>query len=402
MRVFIIIFLLLVSAVPVMAAEKDDRKILYWYDPMVPGHKFENPGKSPYMDMNLVPFYEDEAQGGENTPEHTVRIDADYRQALGVRTTPAQMRELGKSIHAFGYVEPDTRREYNVTVRSGGWITGLNASAIGDVVKKGDLLFTYYSPDLMTAQSDYIIGQKAGGRIGNAEQRLRLYGMDDGAVTLLKREGRMLENTPFHAPADGTVMMLNVRKGTYVGEGNTLMTLQDLSQVWVNAHLPVRDLQFLAVGTPAMVTLTGTGVTYKSTVDFIYPDIDPKTRTGIARIILGNLDGILKPNMPVDVVFAAAIQSRMTVPEEAVLYDRAGAHVITASGNGRFSSVNVKTGITADGLTEIVSGLPDGTEVVISGQFMIDAESNLRGGTEDMSGMNDMPETDTGDGHGHR
>lgn len=383
MRAFIIVLLFLTFAAPIMAAEKSERKVLYWYDPMVPGQKFDKPGKSPYMDMDLVPFYEEEAGGGNNI----VSIDASYQQALGVKTAPAQRQEFGKAIHVFGIVVPSTRREYVVAVRTAGWISDLKTNAVGDTVKKGDLLFTYYSQDLMSAQSDYLLGS----RIGSPEQRLRLYGMNDRAIAELKKNGRFLEQTPFYAPADGTVTALNVRQGSYVDPGdnnNTILTLQDFSQVWIEAHVPIRDLQFLSVGTPATITVSGTGEAYKANVDFIYPETDLQNCKGMARLVLDNPEGRLKPNMPVDVIFAANVEPRLAVPEEAVLYDQRGAHVIATGDDGHFQPVMVKTGITSEGLTEITSGLSEGQVVVTSGQFMIDAESNLRGGIENMTGMN--------------
>ncbi len=389
MRAFIIVLLLLTFAAPTMAAEKSERNVLYWYDPMVPGQKFDKPGKSPYMDMDLVPFYKEEAGGGNNI----ISIDASYQQALGVKTEPAQRREFGKTIHAFGYVEPSTRSEYVVAVRKNGWITDLKASAVGDTVKKGDLLFTLYSPDLIVVQVDYLASLK-GKIIGDASQRLRLYGMDEKAIAELKQKGRFLEQTPFYAPADGTVTALNVRKGSFVDmedNGETIMTLQDLSQVWVNAHVPIRDLQFLSAGTPATITVTGTGETYKASVDFIYPETDLQDRKGMARLVLDNPEGRLKPNMPVDVMFAGNVEPRLAVSEEAVLYDQMGAHIITVVGEGHFQPVMVETGITSEGLTEITSGLSEEQTVVTSGQFMIDAESNLRGGIENMTGMNMEP-----------
>ncbi|MBK9562107.1 MAG: efflux RND transporter periplasmic adaptor subunit [Micavibrio sp.] len=180
-------------------------------------------------------------------------------------------------------------------------------------------------------------------------------------------------------------------KGSYVDPGdnnNTILTLQDFSQVWIEAHVPIRDLQFLSVGTPATITVSGTGEAYKANVDFIYPETDLQNRKGMARLVLDNPEGRLKPNMPVDVIFAANVEPRLAVPEEAVLYDQRGAHVIATGDDGHFQPVMVKTGITSEGLTEITSGLSEGQVVVTSGQFMIDAESNLRGGIENMTGMN--------------
>jgi len=385
--------------------EEGKRKILYWYDPMVPGQKFDKPGKSPYMDMDLVPFYENEASSGQKAPENAVHIDPVNRQSLGVKTALVKMQEFGKAIHAFGNIAPSTRHEYTVAVRTAGWIVDLQTDAVGDTVKKGDLLFTFYSPDLMTAQSDYLIGS----RVGNAQQRLRLYGMDEKSIAVLKEKGKFLEATPFYAPADGTISMLNVRRGAYMEEGGMVLALQDYSQVWVQAHLPLRDMQFLTIGTPATVAIDETGESFRAAVDFIYPATDLQSRNGLARLVLDNPDGKLKTDALVDVAFEVDGQQRLAVPAEAVLYSKEGGHVITALGDGYFRPVKVKTGITSHGMTEIVSGLEEGEEIVTSGQFMIDAESSLSGGMATMSDR-DMPDAgqtensqnmEMGNGHKH-
>jgi Cu(I)/Ag(I) efflux system membrane fusion protein len=387
MRVFVILLLLLAFVAPVAAADRDGRTILYWYDPMVPGQKFDKPGKSPYMDMELVPFYAEQAGSGDS-PANSIQVDSSYRQALGVKTAPVQMREFGKAIHAFGTITPETRREYIVAVRTGGWISDLKADAVGDTVKKGDLLFTFYSPDLLSAQADYLSGQRGGKVVGVPDKRLRLYGMDDKAIAMLKEKGSFIEQTPFYAPADGTVTTLNVRKGSYIDPQNsgnaTVLTLQDFSQVWIEAHVPVKDLQFLSAGTPAMVEVDETGKNFNAVADFIYPMTDMESREGIVRLVVDNPDGKLKTGSIVNVMFEAQSQKRLAVPAEAVLYGKDGGHVIEDFGNGAFRPLKVETGITAHGLTEIVSGLKEGQSIVTSGQFMIDAESNLRGGLNNM------------------
>ncbi|MCE7887369.1 MAG: efflux RND transporter periplasmic adaptor subunit [Alphaproteobacteria bacterium PRO2] len=374
---------------------KGEQKILYWYDPMVPDKKFDMPGKSPFMDMELVPFYEDEAGGDKSG---ALFIEPAYRQALGVRTAPAQMQEFGKSIHAFGSITPSTRSEYIVAVRKSGWIYDLKVSAVGDTVRKGDLLFTLYSPDLLVAQIDYLASIKGKNVIGNSEQRLRLYGMDEKAIAQLREKGKALDETPFYAPADGTITVLNVRKGSYVDpedQMNTVLTLQDFSQVWIESHVPVKDLQFLSVGTPAMVTVDETGESLNAVVDTIYPMTDRESRKGMTRLVLDNPDEKLKTGSIVNVVFEAGSQSRLAIPAEAVLYGKDGGHVIEALGDGYFKPVTVQTGITAHGMTEIISGLKEGQSIVTSGQFMIDSESSLRGG------LASMEEAIEGDGHDH-
>lgn len=360
--------------------QKIEQKILYWYDPMTPGQKFDKPGKSPYMDMDLVPFYEENQSSSSGG---AFQIDAAYRQALGVKTAPVGLREFGKGIAAFGAVMPNTRLQHDIAVRTAGWIVDLKASAVGDVVKKGDMLLTYYSPDLMSAQSDFLIGAN---RVGNTEQRLRLYGMNDQSIGLLKKSGHAMHETPFYAPADGTVSSLNVRKGSYMEEGGTALTLQDYTEIWIEASLPVRDLQFLSAGTPATVIIPETGETFHAAADLIYPVTDPQSRTGTVRLVLKNLKGEFKTGALLDVTFEAEKYSRLAVPEDAVLYGADGAYVIEDIGKGYFQSVMVQTGLRAQGFTEIRAGLEDGQNIVTSGQFLIDAESNLRGGIKQMEG----------------
>ena len=346
--------------------------------PMHPHITGEEGDNCPICGMHLVPKNDgaESHEGHEDKPEGAFLIDPSYIQTLGVKTSSVSHHEFGRNIRAFGSVAPSTRLEYAIDVRTKGWIVDLAVDALGDTVKKGDLLFTYYSPDLMNAQSDFLIGS----RVGNATQRLRLYGMDDKAIAELKERGKFFEETPFYAPEGGTVTMLNVRKGGHVNEGGSVLKLQDFSSVWVNADVPIRDVQFLERGAPATVTVPETGKTYKTTIDFIHPVNDPKSRTVPVRLVLDNLEGALKPDTYVDVTFDANSKSRLAVPSEAVLYGKMGAYVIEDLGDGYFRPVTVGTGITAEGLTEITQGLSHGQTIVQSGQFMLDAESNLKGG----------------------
>ena len=395
MRVLFFVLLLFAFAPAAIAAEE-------YICPMHPHISGEEGDSCPICGMTLVPKVEktpdNTGHEGHSTDasEGALHIDSSYVQALGVKTAEVTHHDFGRNIRAFGKIAPSTRLEYAVDVRTKGWIVDLPVDAVGDTVKKGDLLFTYYSPDLMTAQSDFLIGSK----IGGAEQRLRLYGMDEKAITELKKRGKFFEETPFYASADGTVSMLNVRKGAYVNEGGSVLKLQDFSRLWVNVDVPVKDIQFLAVETPATVTVPETGDSYETSIDFIHPVNDPQSRTVMVRLILDNPGGVLKPDTYVDAVFKADVQSRLAVPAEAVLYGGMGAYVMENISDGYFNPVMVETGITADGLTEIKSGLKHGQRIVTSGQFMRDAESNLRGGMAamghdhggaDMNGM-EQPE----------
>ena len=379
MRVLLFIFVLFSFMPQAMAQE-------VYICPMHPHIEGQKGDTCPICGMDLVPKMSEAPQNMDHSAHETKKsegsfyIDPSYVQTLGVKTTFVAHHEFGKNIRAFGMIAPSTRLEYAVDVRIKGWIADLSVSAIGDTVKKGDLLFTYYSPDLMTAQSDFLIGS----RVGNAEQRLRLFGMDKKAITELKKRGKFFEETPFYASEDGTVTMLNVRKGSHVNEGASVLKLQDFSKLWVNVDVPLRDVQFLKVGTLAKIMIPETGGTYESAIDFIHPVNNPKSRTVQVRLVLDNADGSLKPETYADVVFDADRKSRLAVPSEAVLYSNMGAYVMESLEDGYFRPVMVETGITSNGLTEVTRGLSHGQKIVQSGQFMLDAESNLKGGMSAM------------------
>ncbi|MCB1529704.1 MAG: efflux RND transporter periplasmic adaptor subunit [Rhodospirillales bacterium] len=354
--------------------------------PMHPHITGKDGDDCPICGMHLVPKNEgagdmhEHDKHSQNGMEGAISIDPSYTQTLGVKTTHVTYENFGKAIRAFGKVAGDMRNEREIAVQEEGWIKNLKTSAVGDVVKKGDVLFSVYSPELMAAQSDFLIGRRTGYKIGNPEQRLKLKGMDEQAIALLKKKGKMMEHTPFHAPMDSVVTRLNVRDGSHLTEGEVALVLQDFSNVWINADVPLRDIAFLQEGTRASVSVPETGQEYETVVDYIHPVSNPQNRTVTVRLVLENPYGILRPDSYVDIDFDANTQPRLSVPEDAVLYGSMGAYVMEALGNGNFRPVMVKTGITASGLTEIKSGLTDGQEIVSSGQFMLDAESNLRGG----------------------
>lgn len=332
--------------------------------------------RCPICGMDLVPMEQDSPADTSGDKEGAVHITPAYQQALGVKTTKAAMHEFGKTIHAYGHIAPSTRLSHSVAVRSEGWIVDLKTDALGDMVKTGDLLFTYYSPDMMSAQSDYLNGY----RINITETRLRVSGMDDKAIAAFKKRGKLWEETPFFSPADGTVSMLNARKGAFMKDGDVVLMLQDYSKVWVETHVPLKDLPLLEKGTAAIVVLDATEEKFSATVDYIYPQTDAQSRDGMVRLVLDNPDGKLKTDMLVKVMFNAQSRSRLAVPAESVLYGKNGGYVISVVEEGYYRPIMVKTGITSQGMTEVTSGLNDGQEIVQTGQFMIDAESNLTGG----------------------
>ncbi len=392
MRVYIIIlFSFFILTMPTWAAGE------IYICPMHPHIEGEKGEDCPICGMSLVPKLND-------TPKGAVIISPAYVQALGVKTNIVSSYNFGKTINAYGQIEPSSRLEYAIAMRANGWIVELATSAVGDQVQKGDLLFTYYSPDLMSAQSDFLIGS----RTGNAEQRLRLFGMGDKAMAEFKKGGKMMEATPFYASINGTVTTLDARPGMYIGEGSRILTLQDLSKVWVNAEVALRDIAFLDKGQNATIIQSETGKTYSGVIDFIHPVANPMSRTVKVRIIINNINGDFKPETYVDVVIEGTPKTRLAVPQEAVLFGKEGHYVMEAIADDQFRPTKVKTGITSNGLTEITRGLKQGQRIVTSGQFMIDAESSLSGGMAsmgigdtEMKNMQEAPTMKMEDGHVH-
>ncbi len=381
------------GGMPASTMAKDDsgRKVLYWHDPMVPGKKFDKPGKSPFMDMELVPKYADEVEGGEMGGKPVISISAENIQKMGVRTGKASMATLGGEIRATGIVMGNERKLWNVFTQVEGRIETLKYSAPGDTAKKGDVFYTLYSPELFALQNDYLAATEAGYKdlAAAARKRMKLLGVDERALKTLDKTGKAHEAMPFYVPADGILSSLEVRQGYYAQANEKIADIQNLSNVWVEAEVPEKDLQAIKEGDFATVSVSGSQEPVQAAVDYIYPTIMPETRTGKVRLVLDNPDNMIKPSGYVTVQFATATSEKLTVPTSAILRDTAGNHVILSQGNGKFQTRSVRTGVTFGDRTEILDGLKEDEEIVTSSQFMIDSESSLRESLEKMSGGGD-------------
>lgn len=373
-------------------ARAEERKVLYWYDPMVPGQRFDKPGPSPFMDMELVAKYADEeGEMMENGGKPVVSLSAETVQKMGVRTAKAEMRSFeGGSLRATGILVDNERARRDVVSQVEGRVEDLKASAEGDRVKKGEVFYTLVSPDLTALQNDYIAALSGGLKdmAAAASSRLKLLGVDARVITQLAKTRKAYEQVPFYVPADGVMTRLSVRNGYYLKMGDMVGQIQDLSCLWVEAAVPEADLPALKEGDTAMVSFTSNAAMYEAKVDYIYPTIDAMARTGKVRLLVDNKDGMLKPAGYATVEFAStsAATDMLTVPTEAILRGKDGEHVIVALGGGKFQSRDVKTGATDKGKTQILSGLMEGEEVVASAQFLIDSESNLRESLEKLPG----------------
>jgi len=378
-----------------------EKKILYWVAPMDPNYKMDKPGKSP-MGMDLVPVYDDGGSEDDGEGRVTVRINSETIQNIGIRTEKAIMTDFGSEIRSYGLVTENVRMQQDISSRVGGWIEILEVTAVGDEVKKGELLFTMYSPELVSAQQDYIAALATGatGRINSSAKRMESLGVQKKVLADLKKNRKKLQNMPFYAQTDGIISKLNVKKGTFVKSGMQIAEIQDYSSVWVNVSVAEKDLQFIAKDSKATVTFPNLGGFERiGSVDYIYPTIDAASRTGQVRVVLNNKNGKLKPGAYADIEFETNIEKRLSIPSESFLKSSDGDFVVIAKGKGRFQPKKIKAGITNKGNTEVVSGINVGDDVVVSSQFMIDSESSLREAFRKMKKPAKAKSVTTGDNH---
>ena len=355
------------------------KRILYWRDPMVPGQRFEHPGKSPFMDMPLVPVLEGGAEGG------TVAISPRLQQNLGVRLAEVTRGRLQPAITANATVVYDERDVALVQARATGFVERLRVRATQDTVRQGEALADLYVPDWVAAQVEYLavrdlISPGAADLAEGARQRLRLAGMPEDLIRKLEKTGTPQSRFTLTAPISGVVTELVAREGMTVTTGSPLFRINGLSTVWVNAEVPETLGRDVRQGDPVKAqTAALPGAVFDGTVGAVLPAVNLTTRTITARVALPNPKLQLLPGMFVTVLFApTASQDVLLVPSEAVIETGTRRVVMVSEGEGRFRPVNVETGAQGGGLTEIRSGLTLGQKVVVSGQFLIDSEASLK------------------------
>ena len=356
-------------------------KVLYWYDPMVPDQHFDKPGKSPFMDMDLVPKYADEDAGAG------VKIDPRTLQNLGVRTAEAESGSLWRRIDTVGYVRADENRIAFLQSRVNGWIEALHVHAVNDPVQKGQLIAEVYSPDLYAAQEEFLLALKHpedSAWAAAARQKLSFLGLTAGQIDALEKGGKPMRRVAYRVPASGIVSSIAVHPGASVNAGMPLLEVTDLSRVWVTAEVVEDQAAWINPGKSAEVSLAALpGEVFEGKVDYVYPKLDPATRTVQVRVVLKNPGLKLKPGMYANVtLYGGKGEEGVIVPSEAVIHTGKRAVVLIAEGEGRFTPVQVKTGMESNGQTLILAGLSGGEKVVTSGQFLIESEANLKGALE--------------------
>jgi len=353
-----------------------EREILYWVAPMDPNYQREEPGKSP-MGMDLVPVYADEVDAVPGT----VKIDPTVVNNLGVRTVAAQTGPLSRRIETVGYINFDEDTLQHVHTRVDGWIEELAVTATGDAVEKGQLLFELYSPTLVNAQQEYLAAIRSNNSIllSASKDRLVALGVTESEIARLQENQSPSQRVRIHAEADGVIAHLGVREGIYVTPATEVMSVARLDRVWVHAEVFERQSAWVQPGQQAVVELDYLpGKLWQGTVDYVYPELDAKTRTLRVRIRFENEGEVLRPNMFARVtLFGTETDAVVHVPREALIRGGAVNRVVLSLGEGRFRAQPVEIGIESGDRVAILSGLAAGDQVVSSGQFLIDSESNI-------------------------
>lgn len=370
-------------------AKPAERKILYYRNPMGLPDTSPTP-KQDSMGMDYIPVYADEEQPDT---ANTLRLSTDKVQKLGVRTEPAAMRPLGRALRATGRVEPDERRIALISPRFEGYVERLHVNAISQAVGRGQPLFEVYSPDLVTAQQEYLLavqgarklpaGEAAGGmgRLAEASlARLRNWGLSDDELATLVKTGEPKRTLTLRSPVAGVVTEKKAFLGMRFMPGEMLYQVTDLSAVWVIADVPERDIALVRSGSMASMQVPAyPGERFEGRITRILPTMDAATRTVPVRIELANPRGRLKPAMSAEVALLAGTPAPvLTVPDSAVIDSGTRQLVLVRSGEGRFEPREVRLGQRGDGVVEVLSGVREGEPVVVAANFLIDAESNLR------------------------
>jgi RND family efflux transporter MFP subunit len=384
-----------------------ERKILYYEDPMHPWYRSDKPGIAPDCGMKLVPVYAPESTPARAPAPGTVEISADKQQLLGVTTAKAEYRSLSKVIRAVGNVAIDETRLANVHIKTSGWVQRVFADSTWQLVKKGDPLFTIYSPDLLATQQEYLLALKAQSELSGspyqevaaggeslleaARRRLELWDFTSEQIRQLEQTRQPQREVTYYSPASGYVMERRAFPNQYVTPDTELYKVADLSTVWVQADVYEFEAPRVAVGQEAIITAESLpGRTLRGRLVYIYPDVKAETRTLTARLEFPNPELRLKPGMFVNVELHRSLGRQLTVPVDAVLDSGQRQIVFVDRGDGRFEPREVMLGERTEEMATILHGLRAGERVVTRANFLIDSESNLRQAITGMAGMPGM------------
>jgi Cu(I)/Ag(I) efflux system membrane fusion protein len=358
------------------------REVLYYHDPMMPGKKFDAPGKSPFMDMMLVPVYADSTEADAGT----IKVSPRMQQNLGLRTGEVTEGPMAADVQAVGAISWNERDLALVQARAMGYVEKVHVRATLDRVAKGQALFEVYVPDWVAAQEDYLSvrrmqGQGLAALLDASRQRMRQSGMSEAQIALVESSGLVQARLTLTAPIGGVLTELNAREGSTVMPGMLLARINGLSSVWAEAQVPESQTAQMRVGAKVVARSPALpGTTFEGQVQALLPEVNAATRTFKVRMALRNPGGQLVPGMFVQMALSGVGQAKtLFVPSEAVIRTGQRVVVMTAEADGSFRPVEVETGLEAGGHTEVRRGLQAGQKVVLSGQFLIDSEASLKG-----------------------
>lgn len=361
------------------APSANGRQVLYWHDPMVPTAKFDKPGKSPYMDMPLVPVYADAGGAWKG-----VSVSPAVQQNLGIRLGTVERIVLPQLLAAVGSVAFDEHQVALVQARVTGYVTRLYVKAVLDPVRRGAPIAELTAPDWLQAEDEYLalLDSKPADSTGirnAARQRLVVLGVPDSTIEQIEKNHRVPRTTSLIAPIGGVVTELGIREGSTVMAGAPLVRINGLDRVWVNAEVPEAQVNRIPMHSTAQIRATAwPDQVFSGRVDALLPQVNPTTRSISVRLSLENRSRKLSPGMFVQVNFQGSDATpQLVIPSEALIMTGERSVVIVAGDKGRFDPVNVTVGRESDGRTVILAGLTAGQSIVLSGQFLIDSEASL-------------------------
>lgn len=375
--------------------------VLYWYDAMNPQNHYNKPGKAP-DGMDLVPMMaapqsqSSAATSSAQMPQGAIVVPAEKQALAGVRTALVERKELAREIHTTAQIVADESRISHVHVKVSGFIDRTYVNSIAQFVHKGEPLFTFYSPDLVATEEEYLIAKRGNSTLGNApfkeiaqgsqsllesaRQRLRYWDVTEEQIRQLDQSGKASRTMTIYSPVSGFVTERKAFPQASITPDTEIYTISNLSSVWALADIYENEVPYVRVGQRVTFSLSYyPGKTYSGRISFIYPTVDPQTRTVKVRVQLANPNYILKPQMFADAQVHVDYGTQIAIPREVVVDSGTEQQVFVAQAGGVFVPRKVTVGATVDDQVVILSGLKVGETVVTSGNFLIDSESRLKG-----------------------
>ncbi len=402
----------------------EQKAAIKYHCPMHPTIVADTPGDCPICGMRLVPIEEEES--GPDSSAHasmsnvagqaSISISPQSRQTMGLELGTVEKRVLARDIQTSARIVADETRLHHVTVKVNGWVNELYASITGQAVKNGQPLLTVYSPDLLSAQQEYITalqtadkvrgGSNADTRKGandlvdSARRRLELWDVSEEQIHRVERTRQVEKYVTLYAPMGGVVIERNISAGHNIQAGEVLMTIADLTQVWGDADIYQSDLPYVRVGMPLELSLPyWPDKTFRGKVIFVSPTLDPETRTLKARLEIPNPDLLLRPGMYGDASLEYALGEKLSIPADAVMFSGRNTYAFREENDGHLVPTSIKVGTRGAGWYELLDGLKEGDRVVVSANFLVDSESSLKAALEAMSGAS--PGDTSKPGHAH-